>query len=86
LKKDYKEVLKMLTKDERKERQRKGIETKKTNGEWDDYGRPRIMSIKDFERAYKSVKNGKKKSTELMKELKLTKPTFYRYIRQIENK
>lgn len=76
----------MLTKKERRERQRKGIEAKKANGKWEDYGRPRIMSIEDFEKTYKSVNSGKKKSTELMKELKLTKPTFYRYIRQIENK
>lgn len=76
----------MLTKDERKERQRKGIEAKKANGEWDEYGRPRIMSIEDFKKSYKTVENGKKKPTELMKELKLTKPTFYRYIREIENK
>ena len=65
--------------EKKEKRQREGIEAKKARGEWDDYGRPRVMSIKDFSTAFKLVQNGQKKPFELMRELGMTKPTFYRY-------
>ena len=58
--------------EKKEKRQREGIEAKKARGEWGDYGRPRKM------------KQGEKKPFELMKELGMTKPTFYRYKNQIE--
>lgn len=63
----------------KEKRQREGIQEKKSRGEWNDYGRPRAMDFDAFCIAYQDVVNGEKKPFELMKELELTKPTFYRY-------
>ncbi len=70
--------------EKKEKRQREGIEAKKARGEWGDYGRPREMKLDEFAEKYKEVQQGKKKPFELMRELELTKPTFYRYKNQIE--
>lgn len=70
--------------EKREKRQREGIEQKKARGEWDDYGRPRVMDLEEFATHYRLVQQGKKKPFELMRELGMTKPTFYRYKNQIE--
>ena len=70
--------------EKREKRQREGIEAKKARGEWEDYGRPRIMNLDEFATHYSLVQHGKKKPFELMRELGMTKATFYRYKNQIE--
>ena len=70
--------------EKKEKRQREGIEAKKARGEWDDYGRPRVMSLEEFATHYRLVQQGKKRPFELMQELGMTKPTFYRYKNQIE--
>ncbi len=70
--------------EKKEKRQREGIEAKKARGEWADYGRPRVMTLDEFTVHYSSVQQGKKKPFELMKELGLSKPTFYRYKNQLE--
>jgi len=65
--------------EKKEKRQREGIEAKKARGEWEDYGRPRVMNITDFEKYYIAVERGEKRPFELMKELGMTKATFYRY-------
>ena len=70
--------------EKKEKRQREGIEAKKARGEWDDYGRPRVMGIEEFSTHYRLVQQGKKKPFELMNELGISKPTFYRYKSQIE--
>lgn len=70
--------------EKKEKRQREGIEAKKARGEWEDYGRPRKMEFNEFIVHYELVQQGKKKPFELMKELGLSKPTFYRYKKQIE--
>ena len=70
--------------EKKEKRQREGIEQKKARGEWDDYGRPRVMDLEEFATHYRLVQQGEKKPFELMKELGMTKPTFYRYKNQIE--
>lgn len=70
--------------EKKEKRQREGIQAKKARGEWEDYGRPRIMSIEDFATHYSLVQQGKKRPFELMRELGMTKPTFYRYKNEIE--
>lgn len=55
--------------EKKEKRQREGIQAKKDRGEWDDYGRPRVMSLADFTVHYESVVQGKKKPFELMYEL-----------------
>ena len=70
--------------EKKEKRQREGIEAKKARGEWSDYGRPRVMNLNDFAIHYSLVEQGKKKPFELMKELGMTKPTFYRYKNLIE--
>ena len=70
--------------EKKEKRQREGIEQKKARGEWDDYGRPRVMDLEEFATHYRLVQQGEKKPFKLMKELGMTKPTFYRYKNQIE--
>lgn len=72
--------------EKKEKRQREGIQAKKDRGEWDDYGRPRIMSLENFIVHYEFVVQGKKKPFELMHELNISKPTFYRYKREYEKK
>jgi Site-specific recombinases, DNA invertase Pin homologs len=70
--------------EKREKRQREGIDAKKARGDWDNYGRPRVMDLKAFSQEYRLVQQGKKRPFELMKELGMTKPTFYRYKNLIE--
>lgn len=66
-----------ITKKEK--RQREGIEQKKLRGEWDEYGRPRVMNPKDFVIAYEKVKCGEMRPFELMRTLDMKKSTYYKY-------
>ena len=68
---------------QRKEkRQREGIEEKRLHGNWDEYGRQRIMSAKEFAKHYKKVVSGEIGSLELMRELKMKKATYFRYVKE----
>lgn len=68
---------------QRKEkRQREGIQAKKDRGEWDDYGRPRIMSKEKFAEEYKQVINCEIGSLALMRKLGLNRDTYFRYVRE----
>lgn len=70
--------------EKKEKRQREGIDSKKARGEWDDYGRPHIMSIEDFSREYQKVLSGEMRPFELMKSLRMSKTTFYRYVRNMK--
>ncbi|MDD3946235.1 MAG: recombinase family protein [Clostridia bacterium] len=66
----------------RAKRQREGIQAKKDRGEWASYGRPRVMAIEEFTRAYERVERGEIGSLALMRELGLNRDTFFRYVRE----
>lgn len=66
----------------REKRQREGIEEKRLHGNWEEYGRKRVMSAKDFAKHYQKVINGELGSLELMRELKMKKATYYRYVNE----
>lgn len=66
----------------KKKRQKEGIEAKKARGEWADYGRPRIMAAEEFSKHYKRVIDGEIGSLALMRELKLNRDTYFRYVRE----
>ena len=70
--------------EKKEKRQMEGIAAKKERGDWDDYGRPRAMSFEKFCAEYERVKAGKIKPFELISELGLSKPTYYRYRSQYE--
>ena len=72
--------------EKKEKRQREGIQAKKDRGEWENYGRPRAMSISDFAREYEAVKEGKLRPCELIKQLGMTKPTFYRYVKHMNER
>ena len=59
-----------------------GIEEKRLHGNWEEYGRKRVMSAKDFAKHYQKVINGELGSLELMRELKMKKATYYRYVNE----
>ena len=67
----------------KEKRQAEGIEAKKARGEWADYGRPRALDIDTFRTEYQRVTSGEIKPFQLMKELGLTKATYYRYVKQV---
>lgn len=56
------------------------MQWKKERGEWDDYGRPATMPIEDFAEEYKKVQSGELRPFQLMKQLGMSKTTFYRYV------
>lgn len=70
----------------KEKRQREGIQSKKDRGEWNDYGRPREMELSEFKKQYQRVLDGEIKPFQLISELGLTKPTYYRYKKQLESK
>ncbi len=69
--------------EKKEKRQREGIEAKKARGDWDDYGRPSAIAIEDFKIHYQKVIDGQIRPTELMKQLGISKSTYYRYVGQI---
>ena len=69
--------------EKKEKRQREGIQAKKDRGEWEDYGRPRAISVEEFARSYDSVKRGDMRPFELMRSLNMKKSTFYRYVKLI---
>lgn len=70
--------------EKKEKRQKEGIQAKKERGEWDDYGRPAIMAVADFLKEYKKVQNGELRPFQLMKQLGMSKTTFYRYVKKIQ--
>lgn len=72
--------------EKKEKRQQEGIQAKKGRGEWEDYGRPKAMDFDAFAKEYQRVIDGSVKPFELLKELGLSKPTFYRYKKQFDDK
>ena len=70
--------------EKKEKRQAEGIAEMKKRGEWYRYGRPKAMSFEEFSLQYERVMRGEIKPFELIKELGLTKPTYYRYKGQYE--
>ena len=70
--------------EKKEKRQREGIDSKKARGEWDDYGRPAVMSIDEFSEHYQKVVSGEIRPFELMKQLGMSKSTYYRYVKKVE--
>ena len=64
-------------------RQAQGIEAKRLNGDW-DFGRPRVLTMEEFAANYQKVLSGTVRPFDLMKQLKLSKPTYYRYKKQYD--
>jgi DNA invertase Pin-like site-specific DNA recombinase len=70
--------------EKKEKRQREGIEAKKARGDWNDYGRPSAIDIEDFKIHYQRVIDGQMRPTELMKQLGVSKSTYYRYVERIK--
>ncbi len=70
--------------EKKEKRQREGIEAKKLRGDWDNYGRPAVMSDESFAKEYQKVIDGAMKPFELMKSLGMKKTTFYRYVNRLK--
>ena len=72
--------------EKKEKRQREGIDAKKARGDWDNYGRPHVMSMEDFSREYQKVLSGELRPFEFMMLLKMSKTTFYRYVKRLNVK
>ena len=70
--------------EKKEKRQKEGIEAKKARGEWDDYGRPAVITVEEFAKEYQKVMTGEMRPFQLMKKLGMSKATFYRYKKRIE--
>lgn len=71
--------------EKKEKRQREGIEAKKVRGEWEDYGRPRVLDLDKFGTYYERVLKKELKPKEVMDLLGLKKPTYYKYVRDYES-
>ena len=71
--------------EKKEKRQKEGIEAKKARGEWNDYGRPAVISVDTFSREYAKVLAGDIRPFELMRQLGMSKATFYRYVNKIKD-
>lgn len=71
--------------EKKEKRQREGIAAKKLRGEWDDYGRPRAVPLEEFRRQYAKVLSGELRPTEVMRNMDITKSTYYRYRDECRN-
>lgn len=78
-------VLAQAEVDKKAVQQKKGIQAMKDRGNWEKYGRPKKMTIQDFKKEYARVERGEIKPFELIKELNLTVPTFYRYKKNLKS-
>ena len=65
--------------EKKEKRQAEGIQAMKDRGEWDKYGRPRVISLERFKKEYQLVESQKIRPTDLIEKLNLTKSTYYRY-------
>lgn len=63
--------------EKKEKRQREGIEQMKLRGEWEKYGRPQLVTERQFKLAYKNVASGEITAVECMKQLGVCKTTFY---------
>lgn len=70
--------------EKKEKRQREGIEAKKARGDWDDYGRPSAIDIEDFKIHYQRVIDGQMRPSEMIKQLGISKSTYYRYVERIK--
>lgn len=70
--------------EKKEKRQREGIETMKSRGEWERYGRPRTMSLESFAVQYERVERKEITPAELMRELHMAATTYYRYRKQVK--
>lgn len=71
--------------EKKEKRQREGIQAKKERGEWNDYGRSATMMIDAFAKEYTKVQSGELRPFQLMKQLGMSKTTFYRYVSKIKS-
>lgn len=72
--------------EKKEKRQKEGIQAKKERGEWDDYGRPAVITEEEFSKEYSKVVAGDVRPFQLMKQLGMSKATFYRYVAKIKNR
>lgn len=70
--------------EKREKRQREGIEAKMKRGDWENYGRPRIMEPENFNEVYNSWKNGNITAVQAIKMTGLKKTTFYNMVKRKE--
>ena len=70
----------------KEKRQKEGLEELRKSGKWDTMGRPRKMSQEQFNDQYDRVVRGEIAPFALMKELGLTKSTFYNYKKAYDEK
>ncbi|WP_229423235.1 recombinase family protein [Massiliimalia timonensis] len=65
--------------EKKEKRQREGIAAKKQRGDWEDYGRLRAVEMELFLQEYRKVEKGEIRPVDCMRNLGITKSTYYRY-------
>lgn len=70
----------------KEKRQREGIAAKKARGDWDNYGRPRLIDFKEFSVAYMDVLAGRKTPKRVIEELEISHSAYYRYRKEYHEK
>lgn len=71
----------------KEKRIREGIAAKKARGDWDNYGRQRVMPLEEFKKLYQEQIVSKQMiPAEFMRTYDLKKTTYYRYCREMKEK
>lgn len=66
-------------------RQAEGIQAMKDRGNWDKYGRPRAIDFDKFIKVYEKVRENELQPFQAIKELEISKATYYRYRKEYED-
>lgn len=70
--------------EKKEKRQREGIQAKKERGEWDSYGRPKIIKPDNWVELISKVQSGKLTAVEAMRLMNLKKTTFYKLLKSYQ--
>lgn len=69
--------------EKKEKRQREGIQAMKNRGEFERYGRPKVMAMDKFKVEYESILLNEKRVSDVIKSLKISKATYYRYRKEL---
>ncbi len=68
--------------EKKEKRQKEGIAAKKTRGDWEDYGRPRVQRPQNWDTVIAAWRAGEITAVEAMRQTNIKKTTFYHLVKE----
>ena len=68
--------------EKKEKRQKEGIAAKKTRGDWEDYGRPRVQRPQNWDTVIAAWRAGEITAVEAMRQTNRKKTTFYHLVKE----